>query len=316
MIPQQTAMAARLPLAICCAAMSAFLPLLGALCVTLALTDEGDSGLHRQPSNEFTLSKSTSDIASPSSLQAIEAFREDMRMHEAAQRSAESSMQARVRSLEDDISNEQAARPRDAVLIAVSTVDIASLGVDWAARTSGATIDHGSTSPALGLGLSGSMSRAVAAALPRYKSHVGMVSHGPEEVLAADAAPPSRCFAFEGNGTVAVRLLRPLAPTRVVVERLADPWAQAPLSSPRDVEVLAKLEGASSYSESLGAFEYLLEGPSAQVFFLQVHSRPVRALLFRFGSNWGAAHTSVCRLRIFAPDNNRHKLDLPGRQGQ
>lgn len=311
---QQKLQAARLPLAICCGAVAALAPILGALCISLAMNNEGDWKLRQQDMSESSFSGPSSVGASPSSLIAIEAFRQDLALHEASQRSSESTMHGRVQLLEEGVNKVSDIVPQESIFVAVSTLSLASLGVDWAARTSGASIDHANTSPALGLDVSGSISRAIAAVMPRYKSHVGMVSHAPEVALAVDAAPPSRCFAFHGNGTLAVQLSRAMAPTHAVVERLVSSWAQEPLTAPKHVEVMARLEGAALYVESLGTFEYLLDGPQAQVFSLQGPSRPVRALMFRFGANWGADHTSICRVRIFASDDRRDNFHLPGRR--
>lgn len=191
-----------------------------------------------------------------------------------------------------------------ATAIALAADPLEGLGVDWAARFTGAEIDHGYTSPGLGRDVVGCAVRAVAALVPRYRAYAGNVSHPPEVALAADHAPPIRCFYFGGKGTVAVRLLRATSPGHVAIEQPPSSSMVHPRAAPRSFKVYgwSTSEGAEPYSLLLGSFEYLIEGPRIQVFQLRaVPPGGLRGVQFAFGGNWGEDFTTACRLRVLGP---------------
>mmetsp|Transcript_35362 Transcript_35362/g.75376 ORF Transcript_35362/g.75376 Transcript_35362/m.75376 type:complete len:424 (+) Transcript_35362:99-1370(+) len=204
--------------------------------------------------------------------------------------------------------------------LATPTAGVA--GVDWAAWSAGADIDHSATSWGLGRdaspsGLLHRATRVMATVLPQYRAHIGPVSHPPSVVLAADAAPPSRCFRFEGSGSIAIRLLHPRKLTHLVLERLLD-WADLePEASPRFFSAAAELADVGrgdlttgddvaedAYRHSLGDFEYALHGGRAQAFALPPSTsgtRLIRGVKLTFHRNWGGSFTSLCRVRLLGP---------------
>lgn len=149
------------------------------------------------------------------------------------------------------------------------------------------------------------MTRLLLFVNPSFRQTVGPASHPPEVVLAADAAPPSRCFKFEGSGNVAIRFSRPVRIAHVALEKPPPEALLAPKSMPRRFSVFAwrASEGSRPYGELVGEFQYELEGPRNQVFTLGSASSEkmhlAQALKFVLHDNWGEDFTSVCRLRAF-----------------
>eukprot|EP00928_Gymnodinium_smaydae_P009281 TRINITY_DN13444_c0_g1_i1.p1 TRINITY_DN13444_c0_g1~~TRINITY_DN13444_c0_g1_i1.p1 ORF type:complete len:420 (-),score=97.03 TRINITY_DN13444_c0_g1_i1:58-1317(-) len=183
---------------------------------------------------------------------------------------------------------------------------LAGLGTDWAAWSADASIDHAHTSSGLGRGYLGKVARMLASQLPQFRALTDGISHPPEVVLAADSAPPSRCFTMGGSagGAVAITFARSVRLTHVAIERLPS-WTSTPAGTmPRRFEVRTRSPTSSSYAASLGTFEYEASGPRVQVFRLSQsdgNAQPVfaEALRFSFSSNWGEDRTAVCRLRAF-----------------
>lgn len=182
---------------------------------------------------------------------------------------------------------------------------VSTLGFDWAAWPAGARVEATLTSQGLGRGMLGRMVRAVSTLLPNYFAQCNNVSYPAEVVLAADSVPPSKCFTFRGDdGSIAIRFVRAIQPAHVVVEQMPI-WATPHIhAAPRHFEVLAwGMETDSSsqaLSVSLGKFEFMLQGPRAQVFRVNSPMEAVRVLQFKFGANWGEDYTSICRLRVMA----------------
>jgi len=248
---------------------------------------------------------------------AVDALRQDLRSHVDEDRrevsgASSAAVAAHVRRLEQTVAAATAASAATAArapAAAGGAGDVAGLGFDWAAWSAGAEIDAGHTSAGIGRGLVGRTARALATLLPHHRARVAWVSHPAEVVLAADSAPPSRCFTFQGNGTLAVRLARGVLPTHVVVEQPPAVATERPRAAPRHVEVRVwpvEEDDASSalpgpYGTRAGAFEYALLGPRAQVFALDAGLPLARAVQFVFGGSWGEDHTSVCRLRVLGP---------------
>lgn len=309
--------------AVLCAAGLGIIPFLGAAVIAF-LADE-PSAPPAQPSVQTALPQpvvlqapaappvlpaSGGEAGSAAVLGALETLRRDLQAQELARQTSEVATGERVRRLEEAVAKTAASGAVAGPVVQVVSEGAneggdatSGLGVDWAAWSAGAEIDYAHTSAGLGRGALGRAARAAAALLPRYRAYLGNVSHPPEVVLASESGPPSRCFAFGTNGSVAVRFPKPVRPLHVAVERRPD-WATLQRrAAPRRFEVRAwsAAPDAEPYSASLGAFEYALDGPRAQVFALQgldAVEGGVQAVQFVFLSNWGEDYTSVCRLRV------------------
>eukprot|EP00927_Polykrikos_kofoidii_P018288 TRINITY_DN18455_c0_g1_i1.p1 TRINITY_DN18455_c0_g1~~TRINITY_DN18455_c0_g1_i1.p1 ORF type:complete len:468 (+),score=87.92 TRINITY_DN18455_c0_g1_i1:39-1406(+) len=243
-------------------------------------------------------------------LGAVEALRNDMHRQVASQKAVEASIASRMQRLEASVSSAAsvAAASASSLFGRRSTEEDRSsldgLGVDWLAWSAGAEIDASYTSPGIGRGIVGRAARVAASVLPRYRASLGNVSHPPEVVLAADAAPPARCFTFRGVGTIAVRLRGTAVLTHIAVENVPA-WASVkPRAAPRHFEVRVRTPGApsgSGFGAPLGAFEYVLDGGRVQVFSLGGAGVAAEAVQFTFTGNWGEDFTAVCRLRALGP---------------
>lgn len=251
-------------------------------------------------------------------LGAVESLRHELRRQEASQKAVEASVSTRMQRLESSVASSVSSAAVAAAAGASSllggalgrrsTQELSSvldgLGVDWLAWSAGAEIDAGYTSSGVGRGILGRAARAVAAAVPRYRTHLGNVSHPPEVVLAADAAPPTRCFTFRGSGTIAVRLRADALLTHVAVEHVPAWAALKPHAVPRRFDVRARAAGSpagSAYGPALGSFEYAFDGPRVQVFSLGDTGVLADAVQFTFTENWGEDFTAVCRVRALGP---------------
>lgn len=311
--------------ALLCAALAGIVPFLG-IAIFVCIGPGEDSASAASMKHLLTLPQGGGAEGVDNSVGShlatvLHGLQQTLRQQEIARQASDATITERMRRLEDTLVAHVAAvstaalpaGPARAVpqfLLPVSPDggdQIAGLGIDWAAWGAGAEIDHGSTSWGLGRkpsasGLMGRAARLVAAVLPRYRAYAGNVSHPAEVVLAADSAPPSKCFSFWGNGTVAIRLLQPRRASHVVLEQMPA-WATLlPQAAPRHFQVKAWEEGeAEPYRTTLGSFEYALAGPRAQAFALSAASRRARGFQFSFQGSWGAEHTSVCRLRVLGP---------------
>jgi len=243
----------------------------------------------------------------------LSTFRQDLReqiqLHESTRQVSERAISMRMGSLEEKLAASiarQVDAPQVVTQVSSESVNLAdTLGIDWAAWTAGAEIDHSHTSAGLGRNPAGRLMRAITGRFaPQWRSFASNVSQPPEVVLAADSSPPSRCFSFSGNGTLAIRLSRGVHLTHVVVEQLPV-WAMTHAkATPRFFEVRATPSSvpADQYSVALGKFEYALDGKRAQAFALEhgTHKRWQAIQLLFFG-NWGDDHTAVCRIRAMGP---------------
>jgi len=249
-------------------------------------------------------------------LGTLEALRVDLRRQETRMAASDAAMGSRVARLESAQmqGSSGGALPMQALATDIQQTDscanpVECPGIDWAAFSAGGEIDRAFTSSGLGRSPAGRISRGVAWLLPRFRAYIGNVSHPPEVALASDSAPPSKCFCFEGTqGTIAVRLLRAVRITHVVIEQRPQ-WATVlPRAAPRSFQVHGmpaenSVNEVSSYTLSLGEFEYQMDGPRTQVFLLSVSAmhQQVQAVKFTFLQNWGEDHTSVCRVRVLGP---------------
>jgi len=277
--------------ALLCAALAGIVPFLGMGIVALldALSDRSSAlqvPTHFQMSPpSFPVDPSSDGVVAQLS-GAIDSLSRAMQQQEAAQRQSQADTTVKLRRLEDGLSEARSTASYVAEHLAASTgkvaaldadadaSDLLGLGVDWAAWTAGAEIDHSATSRGLGrepsaAGFAARTARVVAAAFPRYRSFVGKLSPPPEVVLAADSAPPSRCFIFEGQGVLTVRLAQPHSLNHIVLERMAS-WAMLhPQSTPRHFQVHVQNESSSETLQSIPAdspFEYVLAGPRVRHF--------------------------------------------------
>jgi len=312
--------------AILCAASLGIVPFLGLAVVSLLGDDEPAAPV--APSMVRTIAMPTPRFDGPlgggaaPDLQLhglFDGLQRQFERQERMRQSSDAAAEARMQRLEDTLATDRAAaatrqvapgasdgeRPsaRASSVPTQESVELApDLGVDWAAWSAGATIDGAATSWGLGRepsasGLLARAARAVASVAPRYRTHIGAISHPPDIVLATDSLAPSKCFTFEGNGSVAMHLLGARRLTHVLIEHVPA-WADVhPQAAPRFFTVRA----TEPYDASVGDFEYALDGPRAQVFALPSGLGEVQAVKFEFGENWGAAHTSVCRLRVMGP---------------
>ncbi|CAJ1416864.1 unnamed protein product [Effrenium voratum] len=181
---------------------------------------------------------------------------------------------------------------RAAAAAAGAPSEAEDLGMDWAAWTAGAEIDHSHTSQGLGRTLWARAGRVLACLAPSWRMSLG-ASQAPEVVLTWETGPPSRCFTFDGAvGELSIRFWQPLRPSHVVLEQSPN-WALAnPRASPRHFEVRAWRAGdVSQYEVRLGRFEYQLAQGGSQVFNLTSDGTALRGLVrglqFRFEDNWG-----------------------------
>lgn len=295
-----------LPFAVCCAAIAGIVPLFGVGLVALLSGDGGSPApaIHAVPIPSIAPPVLHSDASSTDVLVALDSLRRDMQQREGARQAYDEAVVARVRRLETAAVAHSPSSKRGAMGWSAQATDpTAGLGVDWASWTAGAEIDYGYTSTGLGRSILGRASRLVTSLLPRYRVYAGNVSHPPDVVLAADFAPPTKCFAFQGEGTIAIRFPRVVSPTHIVMEQRPSLATLHPEAAPRHFEVRAWLAqpGAEPYSESLGTFEFKLGDAPAQAFPVQsARDSSVKAVQFVFRENWGQDYTSVCRLRVLS----------------
>lgn len=313
--PQQWARSSGVLFAVFCACLAGILPFAG-IAVFSFLQGAGDADdaplpLPPPPVEMLApISTVASSAPDPQLMGALTALQADLRQQlqqiEVDRHASQVSLSARMGRLEEGLASR--SESGTAAVDIVSQVDepagdsLADLGVDWAAWTTGAEIDHQHTSTGLGRHAVGRAARALSVLAPRWRNALE-VSQPAEVVLSSHSSPPSRCFSFAGNGTIAIRFAKAVALTHVLVERLPR-WATVhPTAQPRFVEVRAQLRDEPGYSTTLASFQYLLEGPRSQAFPVAVEGRQnlVAAVQFFFSGNWGEEFTSVCRLRAMGP---------------
>uniref|UniRef100_A0A7S4RKT5 SUN domain-containing protein n=1 Tax=Alexandrium monilatum TaxID=311494 RepID=A0A7S4RKT5_9DINO len=304
--------------AVLCAALLGIIPFLGTGVVAFLLDAySGQSAPAMQaappqhvvlqaPAAPAVLPVAGGEVAGAAVLTALDGLRRDLQAQEHARKASETATGERVRRIEAALASGAGSGAAAGPLLQAAPEstseggDVTSgLGVDWAAWSAGAEIDQAHTSAGLGRDAVGRAARVAAALLPRYRGFAGNVSHPPEVVLASESGPPSRCFTFGPNGSVAIRFPRAVQPLHVALEQ-RPAWATLrPRAAPRRFEVHVCPAGTEDeqYSVRLGAFEYALEGPRAQAFALELPAT-AQAVKFVFLSNWGEDHTSVCRLRV------------------
>jgi len=298
--------------AVLCAALAGVVPFIAIACIALWNSDGTSEGTSSIPHKMMDFHLYLNSLSSLTSMRAAGTSDAQLLVENEQRRAVEMATAVRIDRLEKALNEVANIVPGPLVSADHGTLrhqdvanDIVStLGFDWAALPAGGRVEATLTSQGLGRGILGRMSRAVSMLLPDYFAQCINVSYPAEVVLAVDSVPPSKCFTFRGDGSVAIRFVRSIQPAHVVVEQMpiwATPHAHA---APRHFEIVAwgmgTDSGSQAHSVSLGKFEFMLHGPRAQVFRVNSTSDAVRVLQFKFGKNWGEDYTSICRLRVMA----------------
>lgn len=286
------------PCAVACAAVVGF-PICMGVATLLYFSTGSPQG------SGLALDLSASAVADPNGpltqlTTVVLALRQDIQRQDNERHSWGAALEARLGRLERSAAMGSRSVAGPSVDNAISAQSVFE-GVDWASMPSGAEIDVAHTSEGIGRDLLGRAWSGLVA-LVRQQQHVADVSFPSDVLLATDDAPAVRCFSFRGSGSVAIRFSGPVVPSHVVVE-VAPSWARLhPKAAPRGIEAfgLTGEDNAEAYVLRLGEFEYQMQGASAQAFRVDADAA-VRGVKFVFRENWGAEHTSVCRLRVFAP---------------